>query len=106
MRVMRAVLSFAAGLLLFANTSAYAATLLGVNGQALVNRGSGYGLAANGMENELALTYVAFGRVCARQGKMAAAREYLERAAEIFERLGTLNEPDRVRAALAELPPA
>jgi tetratricopeptide (TPR) repeat protein len=62
--------------------------------------------AANGMENELALTYVAFGRVCARQGKMAAAREYLERAAEIFERLGTLNEPDRVRAALAELPPA
>ena len=50
MRVMRAVLSFAAALLLLANTSTYAATLLGVNGQALVNRGSGYGLAANGME--------------------------------------------------------
>jgi hypothetical protein len=34
---------------------------------------------------------------------MAQAREYLTRALEIFERLGTLGEPEKVRQALAEL---
>ena len=38
------------------------------------------------------------------KGHMAQARDYLTRALEIFERLGTLGEPDRVRQALAELP--
>jgi hypothetical protein len=32
------------------------------------------------------------------------AREYLTKALEIFERLGTLIEPDKVRKELAELP--
>ena len=31
------------------------------------------------------------------------AREYLTKALEIFERLGTLTEPDKVRKELAEL---
>ena len=35
---------------------------------------------------------------------MADAREYLTKALEIFERLGTLIEPDKVREELAELP--
>jgi hypothetical protein len=37
---------------------------------------------------------------------MAQAREYLTRALAIFERLGTLGEPDKVRQVLAELPGA
>ena len=32
------------------------------------------------------------------------ARRYLTQALEIFERLGTLLEPDKVRRELAELP--
>jgi hypothetical protein len=35
---------------------------------------------------------------------MVQAREYLTRALEIFEYLGALGEPDKVRQALAELP--
>jgi hypothetical protein len=34
----------------------------------------------------------------------AEARRYLTDALEIFERLGTLLEPDKVRKELAELP--
>ncbi len=35
--------------------------------------------------------------------KPIAAREYLTKGLEIFERLGTLIEPDNVRKELAEL---
>ncbi|MFC1857239.1 adenylate/guanylate cyclase domain-containing protein [Thermodesulfobacteriota bacterium] len=55
-------------------------------------------------ENELALSYASFGRFYKQQGNFAKAREYLTQALEIFERLGTLNEPDKVREKLAELP--
>ena len=55
-------------------------------------------------ENELALTYAGYGRLHRQQGHMAQARDYLTRALEIFERLGTWLEPDKVRQALAELP--
>jgi class 3 adenylate cyclase/tetratricopeptide (TPR) repeat protein len=55
-------------------------------------------------ENELALAYAGYGRWHAQQGDMAQARDYLTRALAIFERLGTLGEPDRVRQALAALP--
>lgn len=54
-------------------------------------------------ENELALAYVGYGRLHQQQGNITLAREYLTRALAIFERLGTLGEPDRVRQALAEL---
>ena len=37
-------------------------------------------------------------------GECAEARRYLTDALEIFERLGTLLEPDKVRKELAELP--
>ena len=55
-------------------------------------------------ENELALAYASYGRLQKQKGKIAKAREYLTKALEIFERLGTLIEPDKVREELAELP--
>jgi tetratricopeptide (TPR) repeat protein len=55
-------------------------------------------------ENELALAYAGYGRLHKQQGQIAQARKYLTKALEIFERLGTLIEPDKVRKELAELP--
>ena len=40
---------------------------------------------------------------CSSKG-ISQARDYLTRALAIFERLGTLGEPDKVRQALAALP--
>jgi tetratricopeptide (TPR) repeat protein len=57
-------------------------------------------------ENELALAYAGYGRYRKQRGQIAQAREYLKKALEIFERLGTLIEPDKVREILAELPEA
>jgi tetratricopeptide (TPR) repeat protein len=54
-------------------------------------------------ENELALAYAGYGRLQMQQGQFAQAREYLTKALEVFERLGTLIEPDKVREILAEL---
>lgn len=55
-------------------------------------------------ENELALAYSGYGRFHKQQGNTKQAREYLTNALGIFERLGTLIEPDKVRQELAELP--
>ena len=55
-------------------------------------------------ENEFALAYAGYGRLHKQQGKVGQAREYLTKALEIFERLGTLLEPDKVREELADLP--
>jgi len=55
-------------------------------------------------ENELALAFAGYGRYHKKKGQIAQAREYLTKALEIFERLGTLIEPDKVREELAELP--
>jgi len=57
-------------------------------------------------ENELALAYVGYSRFHKHNGRVDRAREYLILALEIFERLGTLIEPDKVRKILAELPEA
>ena len=54
-------------------------------------------------ENELAMAYADYGRLHKKQGEIAQAREYLTKALEIFERLGTLIEPDKVSEELAEL---
>ena len=54
-------------------------------------------------ENELALAYASYGRLHHQQGNVAKSRECLTRAIEIFERLGTSIEPDRLRRALAEV---
>jgi len=55
-------------------------------------------------ENELALAYADYGRFHKKQGQVAQARQYLTKALEIFERLGTLIEPDKVRKELTKLP--
>jgi len=55
-------------------------------------------------ENELALAYKGYGRLHKQKGQIAKAREYLIKALEIFDRLGTLIEPDKVREELDELP--
>jgi tetratricopeptide (TPR) repeat protein len=55
-------------------------------------------------ENELALSYVRYGWFYKYKGQIAKAREYLMKALEIFERLGTLIEPNKVREELDELP--
>ena len=57
-------------------------------------------------ENELALAYVSYGCLHKQQNQIAQAKEYLMKALKIFERLGTLLEPDKVREILAELPEA
>jgi flagellin-specific chaperone FliS len=46
------------------------------------------------------------GRFHMEKGNTGQAREYLTKALEIFERLGTLIEPDKVREELAELSPS
>lgn len=55
-------------------------------------------------ENELALAYAGYGRLLKHQGQIALAREYLSMAQEIFKRLGTLIEPEKIGEILAELP--
>ena len=55
-------------------------------------------------ENELAKAYSGMGRLHKLLGEHADARRYLTQALEIFERLGTLIEPDKVRKELGELP--
>jgi len=56
-----------------------------------------------GAENELAFAHAAYGRLCRESNDNDEARRHLTRAAEIFERLGTLAEPETVRRQLAEL---
>lgn len=53
-----------------------------------------------GAENELALAYAGYGRLYQQQGDVVQARAYLTRALAIFERLGTLREPERIRQLL------
>jgi tetratricopeptide (TPR) repeat protein len=55
-------------------------------------------------ENELALACAGYGQLHQQQGCVEQARDYLTRALTIFERLGTLGEPDKVRQALMVLP--
>jgi predicted ATPase/class 3 adenylate cyclase len=54
-------------------------------------------------ENHLALAYAGLGRLHKQRGDTGQAREYLTQALEIFERLGTLLEPDKVRQELGGL---
>lgn len=55
-------------------------------------------------ENDLALAYSVYGRYYRQQGEMTKAYKYLTQALVIFERLGTLIEPEKVREELVELP--
>ena len=57
-------------------------------------------------ENELAKAYAGYGRFHKQNDNIVQARVYLTKALEIFERLGTLIEPDKVRKELTSLPEA
>jgi tetratricopeptide (TPR) repeat protein len=54
-------------------------------------------------ENSLAMTYASYGRLHKQQGDINQAREYLTKALEVFERLRTPIEPDKISMELAEL---
>ena len=55
-------------------------------------------------EYYLARAYAGCGRYYKQTGDKTLAREYLAKALEIFERLDILNEPDKVKKELADLP--
>jgi len=55
-------------------------------------------------ENELAKAYAGLGRLYKKQGDMTQSREYLTKALEIFERLATLLEPEKVKKEMGDLP--
>jgi class 3 adenylate cyclase len=55
-------------------------------------------------ENELALAYGGYGRLYKQQGRLERARQFLKKSLEILERLGTMNEPEKIIKELAELP--
>ena len=57
-------------------------------------------------KNELALAYAGYGRYYMKKGNIVQAREYLTKALELFEHLGTLVEPDKIRKEMADLPGA
>jgi len=57
-------------------------------------------------ENELAQAYSGYGQFHKQLNNITQAREYLMKALEIFERLGVLIEPDKIRNELADLPGA
>jgi hypothetical protein len=52
----------------------------------------------------LALAYAGYGRLHKQQGRFAPARDFLMKALEVLERLGTLKEPDKVRDELDKMP--
>jgi hypothetical protein len=54
-------------------------------------------------ENDFARASGGYGRFNKQQGNFRKGREYLKKALEIYERLGTLIEPGRVRQELAGL---
>ena len=55
-------------------------------------------------ENDVALACAAYGRLDKQQGRITEAKKYLSEALRIFEDLGTLTAPDKVREELASLP--
>jgi hypothetical protein len=58
-----------------------------------------------GARNEIAKALVLQAELSRRRGDPEGARKLLDRALGIFEDLGTLDEPARVRAALERLTP-
>ena len=54
-------------------------------------------------ENELAYAYSGYGRLHRLKGRYEQAIEFMTKGLEIFQRLNTLNEQDRIFAELADL---
>ena len=62
------------------------------------------GFAETKSQPDLALAFASYGRLYKELGKITEARDCLTRALEIFERIGVLHEPEKVRQELAALP--
>jgi class 3 adenylate cyclase/tetratricopeptide (TPR) repeat protein len=56
-----------------------------------------------GVRNDVAKIFVAQAELCRADEDVAAARAHLQHALAVFEELGTVDEPPRVRAILAQL---
>jgi len=56
-----------------------------------------------GAKNELAKSYLSLGRLYKEKGEKAKAKKYLTQALHIFEKLGTLHEPEKARKLIHEL---
>ena len=54
-------------------------------------------------ENELAYAYAGYGRLHGLNGRPEEAIQFMMKGLEIFERLDTLNEPDKILEELADL---
>ena len=54
-------------------------------------------------ENELAFAYACYGRLHKSEGRSKQAIEYMRKALEIFKRIDTLREPDKILEELADL---
>ena len=56
-----------------------------------------------GAKNELAKSYFCLGRLYKEKGEKDKAKEYLTQALHIFEKLGTLHEPEKAMKILRDL---
>jgi tetratricopeptide (TPR) repeat protein len=59
-----------------------------------------------GAQPDVARTYAGLGQLRLRQGKLAEARSALNKAVEISEKLGMVDEPQRVRQIIQQMPAA
>ncbi|MFQ5788621.1 MAG: tetratricopeptide repeat protein, partial [Thermodesulfobacteriota bacterium] len=56
-----------------------------------------------GAKNELAKSYYSLGRLYKEKGERDKAKKYATQALHIFEKLGTLHEPEKAREILRDL---
>ncbi|HSE82955.1 MAG TPA: tetratricopeptide repeat protein, partial [Thermodesulfobacteriota bacterium] len=56
-----------------------------------------------GAKNELAKSYLSLGRLYKEKGERDKAKKYVTQALHIFEKLGTLHEPEKAKKVLEDL---
>jgi len=56
-----------------------------------------------GANSELAKGYFSLGKLCMAKGERVKAKKYVTQALKLFEKLGTLHEPEKVREVLKNL---
>ena len=56
-----------------------------------------------GAKNELAKSYLSLGRLYKEKGERDKAKNYVTQALHIFEKLGTLHEPEKARKMIGDL---
>jgi len=56
-----------------------------------------------GTKNELAISYFSLGKLFKEKGEKDKAKKHVTQALNLFEKLGTLHEPEKVREVLKDL---